>query len=435
MLSTVIHNFFSQQDSQTKYWLALSGGLDSSVLLALCAAYQCEHAIDLKIIHINHNLNEKSAEWGKYCAAIARHYKLEYMQIDLQFTVQVGESLEERAREERYAIFAKYMQVEDVLLTAHQQDDQAETVLLQLLRGAGVKGLAAMPQCARFANGWHARPLLSVTRDTIYEYAEQQKLTWIEDNSNKNTELTRNFLRHEIMPRLKIRWPTVSKMLARSAGHCAEADALLAENSWHDWLKCAGSLVNTLSVEKLLQYPIAKQRLILRTWFQQFNHPLPNTKKLETICQQMLTAEQDKQPLVSWQTTEIRRHGDDLYLLKSLVEHDATQIFQWNLQHSSQLSLGNLGQLTAQITPGYGLRMDIKNITIRFRVGGESYHLGKRGKQCLKNLFQEWQIPPWERNRIPLIFVEDCLAMIMGYYIDEAYSARDDESGYAFAWI
>src|SRR3990167_1927919 len=428
MLLAAISNFFSKFNANQIFWLGYSGGLDSHVLLALCAEYHRMTPIQLNVIHINHGLHHHATSWALHCAKECETYGFKYIERVIQLKFNSGDSLEAVARHERYTTFASYMNEGDVLLTAHQQDDQAETVLLQLLRGAGLKGLAAMPAINSFRSGFHARPLLNFPRAVLQAYAKQHQLSWIEDPSNDDTRLTRNYIRKEILPRLKNRWPSATNLLARSASHCSEAQVLLEEIIVIEWLKVIGSRVNTLSVKKLLYLDKAKQRLVLRAWFNRLGHPMPDMKKMTSICESVLPAKNDRMPCIRWQQTELRRYRDDLYLIPRLLPHDSCQVVDWGL--TQPLLLPGLGELCASLAEGYGLRADIKHVSLRFRCGGEVYCLGKRGRHYLKNLFQEWKVPPWERNRIPLIFVVEQLVMVLGYYLAEEFAATGHKMGY-----
>ena len=432
MLSTAISNFFASFQAKPTFWLGYSGGLDSRVLLALCAQYHQATPIQLKVIHINHGLHPAAKTWAEQCAKDCKKYGFEYIEHTIQLKLNAGDSLEEVARIGRYTAFANYMKYGDVLLTAHQQDDQAETLLLQLLRGAGLKGLAAMPAKTGFGDGFHARPLLAFPRDVLQNYAKQHQLTWIDDPSNADLRLTRNFIRQEILSRLKHRWPTASNLIARSASHCAEAQVLLEDISVTEWLKVAGSRVNTLSVKKLLNLEKAKQCLVLRTWFNKLGHPTPDMKKLASICQSVLPAKSDRMPSIHWRNTELRRYRDDLYLMPSLLPHDDKQIVDWEIMQPLELLGG--GKISAVLSKGYGLRAEVKRVSLRFRSAGDIFHFGKRGKQYLKNLFQEWGVPPWERNRIPLLFVEEQLVMVVGYYIADDFAATGEQMGYTICF-
>lgn len=426
MLQTLRQFFLSHRHHS--FLIAYSGGLDSHVLLSLCHSLRDEFALNLRVVHIHHGLSPNADRWAQHCARVCEGMQLDLMTRKVQIDLNNGDGLEAAARHARYKIFAELMQENEVLLTAHQQDDQAETVLLQLLRGAGPKGLAAMPGVKLFAKGLHARPLLAFSRRELQTYAEMQKLQWIDDESNQNTKLTRNYLRHDIMPRLLAHWPSAVTTIARSAAHCAESQHLLNEFAQDACKDMEGSRANTLSVAKLLEQTQACQRLLLRTWMHQQGHPLPDTAKLTSILQDVLTAAWDRSPLVSWQETELRRYRDDLFLLPQLETHDIEQCYSWNL--SEILTLPGIGKLQAQQIKGKGLRIDASKLEVRFRQGGEVVDLGARGNHTLKNLFQEWNVLPWERDRIPLFYIGETLVAILHYFTNKNYVANSDEMGW-----
>lgn len=420
--------FFLSHATPATYWIAYSGGLDSHVLLSLCHALSDTLPLKLQVIHVHHGLSVNADAWALHCARICKELNVVLTIKHVQLNLQAGESIEAKARDARYAVFADIMQPNDVLLTAHQENDQAETYLLQLLRGAGLKGLAAMPALKPFAKGFHARPLLGFNRAELEAYAKASALQWIEDESNHNTQLTRNFIRQTVIPILTAHWPSATTTIARSAAHAAEAQLLLEEFARDLCMASVGSQENTLSVKKILSYDETKQRLLLRTWIHQQHYALPNAAKLNSILNDVLTAAWDRTPCVAWQAVELRRYRDDLYLMPALIQHDVQDHYEW--QFAQPLKLNNIGELTAEIKQGAGLRDDIKNISIRFRQGGETIDLGARGNHTLKNLFQEWNVLPWERDRIPLLFVGETLVAVVNYFIHADYAANENEQGW-----
>lgn len=434
-LSSAVSAFCTQYGWDRTYWIAYSGGLDSHVLLALCAELRAVHPIKLCAVHINHGLSPHAEQWAAHCRTVCADYGIPYTERTIEVLSSAGDSLEETARTKRYAVFASCLNPDDILLTAHHEDDQAETVLLQLFRGAGLNGLAAMPAMKSFAGGWHGRPLLRFSRLELENYAREKKWVWIEDESNQDTTLTRNFIRHEVLARLKTRWPTISTVISRSAIHCAEAQALLEESTVNNWQHVQGSTQNTLSVAKLLCLSPAHQRLILREWIRQSGHVLPNSKKLETILKTVLTADWDRLPCVKWGHTQLRRYRDDLYLLKTIAHHDAQQITPWSLAEASSLLIPGIGCLQARSVQGRGLRANLNQIRIQFRQGGEVIAIQGRGRRRLKQLFHEWGVLPWQRDRIPLIFYNELLVGVVGYFMDERYAASEGQMGYELALV
>lgn len=415
-----LQKYCTQLGFDRTYWVAFSGGMDSLVLLTLCGELRKHYPIRLRAIYVNHGLSPHAGKWADHCRHVCQAYSIDFIERMVHIDRASKKSLEEAAREKRYAVFAEVMQVGDVLLTAHHQDDQAETVLIQLLRGAGPKGLAGMPETKPFALGWHVRPLLSFPREVLLAYASSLQHSWVEDESNSQVTLTRNFLRHQIIPLLKERWPSVAATFSRSAVHCSEAQVLLEEYAVEDWKKVQGSNEGTLSVQKLRVLSSTRLRLVIRLWIEKNGFPLPDTKKLTAIEQQVLTAAWDRFPCVKWKGAEIRRYRDDLYVLTTLAPFDPMSCFPWDMVEP--LSIPGIGTLRAKsVHGGQGLRPGIPNLSVRLRRGGEKLCLPNRGCHTLKNLFQEWEVLPWMRERLPLIFAGERLIGVVGYGWDEQF--------------
>ena len=398
-----------------KLLIAFSGGLDSYVLLhALVTANSLTQEFQIRAIHIDHGLQEISSQWPQHCLGVCENLKVGCEITSLTLLSTKGESLEAVAREARYKAFKQSLQADEVLLTAQHQDDQAETLLIQLFRGAGVNGLAAMPVLSCFGKGKHLRPLLNVTRSSLEAYAKQHALDFIEDPSNQDQRFDRNYLRHDIVPRLKQRWPSLNKILSRVALHQAETKDLLAEYLEQDLPLLSGTRTGTLSISKLNDLSPARCHAVIRYFINQHCFLAPSAKKLQHIMSDVLKAKPDATPCVQWKKAEIRRYQDDLYILAPFSEHDASQCIPW-LSHQD-LYLPSLNRI---------LKVDLLNaikaidkekesyIEVRFRQGGEKIYQSQRSRTItLKNLFQERHIPSWERDRIPLIYMDDKLVAI-----------------------
>jgi tRNA(Ile)-lysidine synthase len=428
MLLQQLRAFCAQHGNDKTYWIAYSGGLDSHVLLSLCSALRSELNLNLRAIHVNHGMSAHALQWSEHCARVCDAYAIPLTMRTLTSALTSSGNLEATMRDARYHIFAETLSTNDMLLTAHHQDDQAETILLQLMRGAGVKGLAAMPMIKSFAAGYHGRPLLNIPRTALQQYAEQHGLNWIEDESNENQQFARNYLRQTILPLLKSRWPAVTTTLARSATHCAEAQQILEDFAEEALTAVAGTRADTLSVSKLLLCLPERQRLLLRCWIQQQGYQLPDARKLATIQRDVFNAAWDRLPCVRWGEVELRRYRDDLYLLTSQQKMDLQLSYMWELQQP--LTIPGLGSVQATVIQGGGLHANTGAVTIRFRQGGEKMAIPGRGRQTLKNLFQEWNILPWERERVPLIYIADQLIGVVGYFIHADYLAKNAEPGY-----
>jgi tRNA(Ile)-lysidine synthase len=301
-------------DAYSQLILAYSGGLDSHVLLHQLAQYPTTKS-KLHVVHINHGLSPNADQWQAHCATVCSELKVPFTTIKITIDIKPGDSLEAVAREQRYAELAKFVDENTALLTAQHQDDQAETILLQLFRGAGVKGLAAMPEQKLFANGVQLRPLLNTTRAELAAYALQYDLQWIEDESNKNLNFNRNYLRQTIMPLLKQRWPSITSTLARSSQHCAEAAELLSELAKIDYQICAGSQLNCLNIIALQQLSRARKINTLRYWLKLNNVRSPNKKHLEKIIDEVIAAKSVTTPLLRWENIVMRRNNSELFFV------------------------------------------------------------------------------------------------------------------------
>lgn len=419
----------------TKLWVAYSGGLDSTVLLfALqrCITEFPQHA--LQAAHVHHGLNQQADDWLAHCERFCND-----LQIKL-FTHRLPEAfatsnIEAQARECRYDWFAELLGAGDVLLTAHHQDDQAETVLLNLCRGAGVKGLAAMPEEKSFAKGSHLRPLLSFSREALEVYAREHKLTWVDDPSNESTDFSRNLLRHKVLPALQQRWPRVIQQLSRTACLMQGQLALLNELGKEELAKVAldaGEV--TLAIEKLVK--LSSQRLlnVLRFWIAERGFLLPDQRRLHRIVNEVIRSRSDSRACVSWQGAECRRWRNELHLMPPLAPFDTTQCLTWpDLSKSLRLPQ-DLGELVAQAGGELSVMIPAgAHVEVRFRQGGERLALpGRAGHHELKKLFQEWGVPYWLRDRVPLVFINDELAVVVGYALAAGFVGKNCQYSMSF---
>ena len=411
-------------------YIAYSGGLDSHVLLhGLTQLRRQIPGLSLQAMHVHHGLSPHADEWVKHCRMVCEALQVEFHCEYLDSAPGPGESVEAWAREARYAVFAKKLPAGNVLLTAHTQDDQAETVLLQLLRGSGPKGLAAMPQNQIFFSGRLLRPLLNLSRRQLHEYAIQQNLIWLEDESNIDQRFDRNFLRHRVMPLLRERWPGTTKNISRSASHCAEAAAGLSELARID---LGGHSSALLPLELLRALSPPRQRNLLRHWLKDSGCRLPNTRHIQRIQQDLINGRVDSQPQVSWDGWVIRRYRQSLMVEAAASTVKMDECIAWDL--SAPLPLPErLGELVAvqQVDGGISLRIDPRRLNVRFRRGGERCRLtGKNQTAALKKLFQQWGVPPWQRSTIPLLYQDDELVAVIGYAICAPFAAAAGETGW-----
>jgi len=418
------------------YQVAFSGGMDSHVLLHAMAGLRDRLPVSVGAVHVNHGLQPEAARWDARCAAVCGALGLAYTGLSVDARAGPGDSPEAAARAARYAALAAWLPAGHCLLTAQHRDDQAETLLLALLRGGGVHGLAAMPACDRFGAGGRLRPLLDVGRDALRAYAERQRLEWVEDPSNFDTGFDRNYLRHRVLPALRARWPAVSRSLARSAAHQAAAAALLDGIAQQDLQAAAGAAANQLCLPVLAALPVIRQRNAVRGWLRQLSGTTPSTAVLERILQDVAGSRPDAQPCVHWGGCELRRYRDALYLLRRRPVPDPARRLAWSLGRPLELPDGSV--LSAQRCSGQGIgcsAIGSGGVGVGWRRGGERCAPVGRGRHhALKKLFQEQGIPPWQRTRIPLIYVDDRLAAVAGLWVCEPFQAGPGEPGVLIRW-
>ncbi|WP_231971497.1 tRNA lysidine(34) synthetase TilS [Thiohalobacter thiocyanaticus] len=415
--------------------MALSGGLDSVVLLHRLADQREQLGMPLGAVHVDHQLQPDSAHWSERCRALCQELDIPFELHRVEARPGPGESPEAAAREARYRALREWLQPDHCLVTAHHEDDQAETLLLQLLRGSGPRGLAGMPAVSVFGPGWLCRPLLEVTRAQLLEWARNRDLDWIEDPSNADRHYDRNFLRHEILPRLQARWPGVKRALARAARHQADAASLQVDLAISDLLQVGGRGPATLSVAALLHYTPPRRRNLLRYWLHGLGLLMPSEAVLEQIEQSVLGARADTMPRVHWPGGEVRRYRDDLYAMPPLPVPPA-QRQGWD---GGDVNIpAAAGRLEVMPTPGQGLAREAlagRRLQLGFRVGGERLAPAGRGHHhSLKHLFQERGIPPWERDRVPLVYCDDELVAVAGLWLAEGWQARGEQPGLVLQW-
>ncbi len=319
IIQQAVNDFTASLRNDTHLWLAYSGGVDSHVLLhSLHQAITHHPTLTLHAIHINHQLQPQAKQWQQHCAEICQILAIDYHSESIEVTPMARQSLEAIARNKRYQALTKRLNHDDYLITAHHQNDQAETLLLQLLRGAGPQGLAAMPRVTNLAaGGYLARPLLHISRKTIVDYAQTHQLRWVEDGSNQSLQFERNFLRHKLLPQILQRYPSAYRTITRSAKLCGETSELTTALAAIDLNATQiTASPNELSVEKIKELSPARQRNLVRYWLAQQKVPLPSAIKLHHIIEDVIHSRYDAMPCVIVSGTQIRRNKDRLFLNK-----------------------------------------------------------------------------------------------------------------------
>ena len=402
--------------------VGFSGGLDSTVLLHVLASCPLLRARVLAV-HINHQISSKAISWEKQCKQFCANLNIPFMSYSVQFNRAAN--VEEEARKARYAVFSSLLKANDCLILGHHLQDQAETLLLQLFRGAGVDGLSAMLELQHREIGAIARPFLACSKEQLHNYAIDHQLEWIDDESNLDSRYSRNYLRHEIMPLIAKKWPGVVTNLARSASHCQQAQINLRELATYD-SKSSVLSVDSLSIKPLVELSPERISNVLRFWLKNNKIKPPSTTILNRLINELMFASPDAKPLVSWGGIHIRRYQECLYIDKEQA-CKLPQNTEWTkFPEPIALADGFIELSTQHATQGINVPENTK-ITIRFREGGEQLFWHGQTKQ-LKKLFQEWAIPPWRRDSIPLIYFNDQLAAVVGYAISDSYFSSNAPS-------
>ncbi len=424
-----------QDDRPQRYLVAFSGGIDSTVLLHALAASFDDHQTQIVAIHINHGLHEDAPAWETHCRAAAAALDVQFDSRPVEVDAKSGLGLEASARQARYDAFRDIVESGDWLLSAHHEDDQAETLLLNLMRGSGLAGLAGIGAVQRFGDGMLARPLLGESGDSIKAYAEQHELHWIDDPSNLDTRFDRNFLRREIVPALAERWPGVVQRLAKSAELASEGSSLLNDLAQLDLANIAtGTKPDKLDIDGLKSLSEKRQRNLLRYAARQCGLPLPPATRLYQVTQELIPARGDAQPLVVWPGAEIRRYRDKLYLLAEVPDVDAPESGKLTAD-GDWLDLGvGGGQMRLEAGVDGGIDCDAVEggLALRFRQGGEEFcPVGRKRSHKLKKLLQEDGVVPWMRQRIPLLYSGECLVAVGDLWVAANASKTN---GYGILW-
>jgi tRNA(Ile)-lysidine synthase len=422
--------------------VAFSGGADSTALLAALSQLP-RPPRSLRALHIDHRLQAASRRWSRHCRRIARRLQVPLAVRSASIARTRGESLEAAARAERYRLLAAALDPGEALLTAHHQDDQLETVLLQLLRGAGVAGLAAMPEVAPCGHGLLVRPLLTLTRAALVEWVRAQGLTWVEDASNAELRPDRNYLRARVLPLIRERWPAAAVTVSRSAGHAAEAQRLLELLGESD---AGGASVGALLSTKMLRrLSPERRRNALRFWISAAGALAPPATRLDEIAGPLLQARADRHPRVAWAGALVQRERDLLTLqtlpagtpvtsasasVRAVRRASAPDMpavnWSWRRQRTRVLP-APFGALTLKRDRHGPLDLDAlgPTLVLSARRGGERLRPLRGGpRRTLKQLLQEAHVPVTRRAQLPLLFDRGRLIGVADLWLDESVQAH-----------
>lgn len=405
------------------FLIGFSGGVDSTALLHLFVELRQRYDFPLRAIHIHHGLSVNADHWLEHCQQFCAQFKIPFIAKKVQLASSAN--IEAEARKARYQAIQAELQANEILVTAHHLDDQCETFLLALKRGSGVKGLSAMPTQTQLFSVPIFRPLLRITRSQLEQYITEHQLAIIFDESNDDTRYERNFLRNEVLPLLRARWHSIDQAIVRSAQLCAEQQQLLEELLQPILLQHL-SADGCFHLQQFADYSREKQKQLLRLWLAHWQQPMPTQKQLQVLLDEVVAAEQDRQPELQLNNRMVRRFQDQLYL---------TPIYQSLQQQILPLAIGQtlllpdgLGEISCEQS-AQGLLLswqqhqfvvlppvNFQQMTIRF-------HYSKRVKIApqakhtdIKKVWQKLKVPTWQRTRIPLLFIDEHFYGAIGYF-------------------
>jgi len=420
-------------DNASQILVGVSGGMDSILLLTLL-----HKQIDpqrIKVIHINHGLSANADHWQtqvcEYCDQIGVSFYTEKVAV-----IASGDGIEAAAREARYTVFERLLEQGDLLFLAHHADDQVETVLYRLLRGAGSKGLAGIPASRPLGKGALIRPLLDFRKLELEHQAQLLGLKWVEDESNSDNRFDRNYLRNKVIPVLSARWPEYAQSVMRSAVLSGQSDQLAKDLATEDLIDLDSREERagwSISLEAMKSLSALRQKNSLRYWSEMQGLSAPGPKIIDEILSSVVDARADANPQVVWQFQCWGRFQDRLYLLKLGSAEMQSQPMEWDLQSPMRLTDNSELQLAA--CDGRGLSAKVATVQVRYRQGGERCKpVDRNHSNSLKKLLQEYQLPPWLRDRVPLLYVEDQLVAVGDLWICEGWSAEAGEKGLEITW-
>ncbi|MCP3999736.1 MAG: tRNA lysidine(34) synthetase TilS [Gammaproteobacteria bacterium] len=416
--------------------IAYSGGMDSAVLLHVAVQ---QTVYPLRAIYVDHGLSPEAGDWAAHCDQVCKQLDVPFTAVKVEVDSAGGQGPEAAAREARYTILRDMLGDDEVLLTAHHEQDQMETFLLQMLRGSGLQGLSGMPLYT-MSNGYtHVRPMLNVPAETVQAYAEKAGLSWVEDPSNAEDHFNRNFLRHKVLPKIRERWPAAARATVRSARLNAEAAELLDELAAEDLQgQVAG---HQLKLTKLLPLSTGRKKNALRYLLRHWHMPVPSEAQLSQALHALFAARVDGQPEAAWPGVRIRRYRDLLWFFTEEDDPLAPTnrlLGTYNWDGMLPLDMGPVRgrlELTNVVGMGISASATSKPLVVRFRHGGERLRPAPRSRtRQLKNLLQESDIVPWMRGHIPLIYSGEQLLAVGDLWVDAACVAGPSETGRMVCW-
>jgi len=414
--------------------VAISGGADSFALLAAAVLLREERpALPLRAVHIDHGLQPAAASFRQACTELCEQLRVPLSVIAVEVPLAAGESLEAAARDARYAALRAQLAPGECLLTAHHALDQAETLLLQALRGAGQRGLSGMPACREFGAGWHVRPFLALPRAQLLAFGAALRVQHRDDPMNADLSFDRVYLRRELWPRIERRWPGAMMALSRAARHAAEAQDLLEEAASHDLERLRDGEALSVTALRVLSPP--RRFNAVRLWLRECGVEPPSTARLNEAMRQVLEAKADAKPAIHWGHHAMRRYRQRLFVTPAACARLQGPL-AWRIGCDAPLALGEgLGSLAwVRHKGGIDARHEGMSVSVRGRGGGETLKAAAGAKtHTVQHLCQEHGVLPWMRDALPLLFAGDALIAVADLWLETRWC--DDAIGFVPTWI
>ena len=426
--------------SYKRIGVAYSGGVDSTVLIHFLSLIP-----DLKkklfALHVNHGISSKSDLWEEHCKNNCLSLEIDFVSLKLEFKT-IKNPNENELRKARYKELFSWSEEGDVICTAHHKDDQVETILFRILRGTGIKGLEGIKKFSKRKDVDLIRPFLDVSKEDLIKYAKQNNLSWVEDDSNDDLLITRNYIRNKVLPLLAKKWPQYSNSFTNLSTKAQDARLVLEELSYSDLNSCLGDSKDHLSILKMKGLSKERIKNLMHTWLTQLNKVNIPSSFLEQAYRNIFQSREDSNPLISFGKPEIRgsfqlrRFNNYIYFLPLLdpILLETNNSWNWNINRVLELPTG---VLSSKKVFGKGLASETSgnNLKVKARSGGERCKpFGRSKSQKLKKLFQEYKVPPWVRDRIPLVYVGDQLAAVSDLWVCDEFVAKKDERGIVLSW-
>jgi len=427
------HANLKQTGEQSELLLGLSGGLDSSVLLFLLEKMQFKFKFNLKAIHVHHGLNSSADDWLKFCKKKCEALGVNLLSEKIKINSDSALGLEGEARKLRYKAIVKRQK--GIVVLGHHQNDQAETLLLQLLRGAGLKGLSSMSEFDLKRNFW--RPMLNIKRHSLEVYAKEHGIEYIEDESNQDEQFDRNFIRQKVLPLIQSRYPASIETISRSASNIAEGynlNNLIAIDDSKNHMSVDGTY---LSIDGLKKLPKLRVINLIRWWLSLSNLLMPSKKNIDELYRQLMYIKKDSAlNLKISKDKSVRAHHEKLFIVNSEIKPSMYNL-KWSGEDELHLPNNTKLQFVRKNNGGLSLsKLGVKSLKIKSRAGGEKLKPFKdQPSRSLKYLFQNADIPLWERDQIPLIFAKKQLVAIPNLGIHHEYQSSEGEIGYQINWL